>query len=174
MLRREVGSGERGSPEGALLGREAIGQVIDLSGLGLTFVICEMERTPTPDTHLPQSGSEESRGTGDDGKSYPSRGQPGLGAGSQGFIWPHLGQSPPPGCTYRASRQPLPSLAAWVPLPHSRIHLGASRCQDDSGEGRNLVISQLESVVKINVFWRLKGCQIHTEPNWVLKMCSAC
>lgn len=59
------------------------------------------------------------------------------------------------------------------PLPRSQVHLGASQCQDDSEKGRNLVISQLESVVKINVFWGLKGCQTHTEPNRVLKMCSS-
>lgn len=72
------------------------------------------------------------------------------------------------------SWQALLGLAKRVPLPHCQIHLGASRCQDDSRNIGNLVISQLENVVKINVFWRLKGCQIHTEPNWVLKMCSSC
>lgn len=75
--------------------------------------------------------------------------------------------------TWAGLTSETPGLAAWVPLPRSQVHLGASQCQDDSEKGRNLVISQLESVVKINVFWGLKGCQTHTEPNRVLKMCSS-
>lgn len=65
--------------------------------------------------------------------------------------------------------QALLGAGQQVPRPQSWLHLGASQCQDDSGKGRNLVISQLESAVKINVFWRLGGCQTHAEPNWVLK-----
>lgn len=94
-------------------------------------------------------------------RNPPSWGQPGRGCVPEGLrTRPHRGQRPP-----------------WrprVPLPHSPLHLGASPCQDDSGKGRNPAISQLESAVKISVFWRLGGCQTHAEPNWVLKMCNSC